>query len=198
MGIFVTIDGPNGVGKSTFIKKLKERLEKQYTIYLTKEPSESKFGKYVKVNEELLRGEAYAYLIAADRCYHIQEFIIPQLDKVDIVVSDRYIESSLVLQSNDGVELEDIWRLNCKFMQPDLNIVLLASEDVMEERLSERLELSHFEKLLTRKDEINGYLKSVDFLQNKGFNMKVMYNNTQDDFENNLDECVEIIKDLKG
>ena len=68
MGIFITVEGPNGVGKSTFIKRLEEMLSSEYMVFLTREPSNSNFGNYVRKNEEMLGGEAYAYLIAADRC----------------------------------------------------------------------------------------------------------------------------------
>ena len=81
MGIFITVEGPNGVGKSTFIKRLEEMFLSKYMVFLTREPTNTNFGNYVKKNEEMLEGEAYAYLIAADRCYHLKNYIEPELDK---------------------------------------------------------------------------------------------------------------------
>ena len=49
-GIFITVEGPNGVGKSTFIYSLSRLLGQEYSIYTTKEPTESGFGEYVKQN----------------------------------------------------------------------------------------------------------------------------------------------------
>ena len=193
MGIFITVEGPNGVGKSTFIKRLEQTLSLQHIVFLTKEPSDSNFGKYVKENEEVLSGEAYAYLIAADRCYHIKEYIEPALDKGKIVISDRYIESSFVLQEYDGVKIEDIWRLNCKFRVPDLSIILLGAEETLENRLSERSKLTHFETKMTRRDEIEGYIRAANYLKNKGFNIIMLYNNTELEMKNNLNKVKEII-----
>lgn len=198
MGIFITIEGPNGVGKSTFIQLLKECLNEKYSVFLTREPTETTFGNYVRNNEQCLRGNAYAYLIAADRCYHLEEVIYKQLEQYDIVISDRYIESSLVLQARDGVEIEDIWRLNCKFRVPELSVILLASEKNLQERLEKREILTHFEKKLTRKNELEGYKETAEFICKKGFNVLILENNTYKDLENNISICMRIIQKLMG
>lgn len=197
MGIFITIEGPNGVGKSTFMKRLEQMLSLQYMVYATREPSNSNFGNYVKKNEEVLEGEAYAYLIAADRCYHLKNYVEPALNQGKLVISDRYIESSFVLQEYDGVETEDIWRLNCKFKVPDLSIILLCSEDILDYRLSERSEWSHFERKMTRRDEIERYIKAANYLKDKGFNILILYNNTQTELEENLNKVKEIIINIE-
>lgn len=51
-----------------------------------------------------------------------------------------------MLQEYDGVKIEDIWRLNCNFMVPDLSIILLGAEEILKCRLLERNELTRFEK----------------------------------------------------
>lgn len=197
MGIFITVEGPNGVGKSTFIKRLEEMLSSKHRVFLTREPSNSNFGNYVKKNEDMLEGEAYAYLIAADRCYHLKNIIEPELDKGKIVISDRYIESSLVLQEYDGVKIEDIWRLNCNFMIPDLSIILLGAEEILKCRLLERKELTRFEKKMTRRDEIERYIKTAEFLKVKGFNVVTFYNDTELELSNNLNNIKEFIINLE-
>lgn len=197
MGIFITVEGPNGVGKSTFIKRLEEMLPSNYMVFLTREPSNSNFGSYVKKNEEMLEGEAYAYLIAADRCYHLKNFIEPELDKGKIVISDRYIESSLVLQEYDGVRIEDIWRLNCNFIVPDLSIILLGTEEILKRRLLKRNELTRFEKKMTRRDEIERYIKAAEFLKDKGFKVVTFYNDTELELRNSLNDVKEFIINLE-
>lgn len=197
MGIFITVEGPNGVGKSTFIKRLEEMLSSEYMVFLTREPSNSNFGNYVRKNEEMLGGEAYAYLIAADRCYHLKNFIEPELEKGKIVISDRYIESSLVLQEYDGVKIDDIWRLNCNFIIPDLSIILLATEEILKCRLLERNELTRFEKKMTRRDEIERYIKAAKFLKVKGFNVVTFYNDTELELSNSLNDVKEFINNLE-
>lgn len=197
MGIFITVEGPNGVGKSTFIKRLEEMLSSEYMVFLTREPSNLNFGNYVRKNEEMLGGEAYAYLIAADRCYHLKNFIEPELEKGKIVISDRYIESSLVLQEYDGVKIDDIWRLNCNFIIPDLSIILLATEEILKCRLLERNELTRFEKKMTRRDEIERYIKAAKFLKVKGFNVVTFYNDTELELSNSLNDVKEFINNLE-
>ncbi len=115
MGLFIAFDGPNGVGKSTLIDKLVSRLNESYIVYATKEPSDSELGKRVRKNEENIRGLEYAKMISEDRKWHITNEILPQKAKCDIVVSDRYIASSLALQAFEGVSLDDIWALNKDF-----------------------------------------------------------------------------------
>lgn len=198
MQFFITVEGPNGVGKSTFIKKLEEALSTSYKVYTTKEPSDTEFGNYVKKNEGGLQGEAYAYLVAADRSYHLNNYVEPALDRGEIVISDRYIESSLVLQVYDGVMTEDVWRLNCCFRIPDLSIILLGNERTIAERLSKRENLTHFEKKMTRDDELTGYMKAADFLKDKGFHIILFNNNTEADMINNINKVKDIITQSEG
>lgn len=197
MGIFITVEGPNGVGKSTFIKKLEEVFSSQYKVYITREPSDTQFGNYVKKNEGGLHGEAYAYLIGADRSYHLSNYIEPALDRGEIVISDRYIESSFVLQVYDGVAIEDIWRLNCNFRVPDLSIILLGDERTISCRLLERDILTHFEKKMSREDEIKGYINAANFLKDKGFNIVLLNNNTESDMISNINKVNDIVTQLE-
>lgn len=197
MGLFITVEGPNGIGKTTFIENLKHIVLLQYDVLLTKEPTATKFGDYVRKNEGGIEREAYAYLIAADRSYHLEKYIEPALEMDKMVICDRYIESSFVLQMFDGVDASDIWRLNCKFRVPDLSIILLGTEQVLEQRLSTRSELTHFEKKMTRRDEIERYQWTGNYLKNKGFNIIILNNNTEVDLDSNLNNVMGIIDDLE-
>lgn len=193
MGTFVTIEGPNGVGKSTFIQKLFDRIKETYSVVLTREPTDTKFGKYVRNNEGNLTGNAYAYLIAADRCNHIENIIEPELENNRVVICDRYIESSLVLQTFDGVTEEDIWRLNSKFRMPEISIILIAKEEIIAERLAAREQLTYFEKRMTRADEIKGYVHAYEFLKKRDFNTILLYNETETDLEMNVEKVYNMI-----
>ena len=90
-GLFISVDGPNGAGKTTFIRTLVENLSVNYDVYDTREPSPTSFGTFVKKNEGGLKGMQYAQLIWADRHYHLQTCVQPQLSLGKIVVCDRYI-----------------------------------------------------------------------------------------------------------
>lgn len=196
MGLFISFDGPNGVGKSTLIDKLVSKLKESYVVYATKEPSDSELGKRVRKNEENIRGLEYAKMISEDRKWHITNEIIPQKAICDIVASDRYIASSLALQAFDGVSLDDIWDLNKDFIFPDINVILLADEDVIERRLSQRGNLTYFEKKMSRKQELVFYQNADLFLKQKEVNSIILYNNSEDDLKINIAKLEKHINEL--
>lgn len=187
-GVFVSVDGPNGVGKSSFIEALSKKIAHSFPVFLTKEPSPTQFGDFVRKNENRLRGLQYAHLIWADRYFHVENFVLPQLTLGSVVISDRYIESSFVLQGFDGVSFEKIWDLNRNFIIPNVSIILFADHHILESRLTQRKSLSAFEKQMTRAYEVNAYRKTIDFLAKKGFHYCIYDNNTIEDFEKNIDD----------
>jgi len=177
--MFITFDGPNGVGKTTIISLVSEVLiGLGYSIFLTKEPTNSDFGHFFKKCEENYKGEPLASIAAADRYLHIENEIKPSLKRNELVISDRYIESSLVLQRLDGCSLEFIWRLNSKILIPDLSIIIVAKPSIINKRLLSRgIGLSRFEKNESRQKELKFYKEAVNFLRNKKFNVSVFDNN---------------------
>ncbi len=179
-GRFVTVEGPNGVGKSTIVAEVCLQLqEREYPVLHTKELT----PRFVRSNEESCRGYDLALLIAEDRAYHLQEEILPALAGGKIVVCDRYIETSLVCQGMDGVPQVAIWELNCHFLVPDLSIHLIASADVLGERLAQRKTLTRFEREATPSDELIFYQTARDFLQLHGFNITVIDNGSRSSAE---------------
>ncbi len=171
-GLFVTIDGPNGVGKSTIVSGVTSRLrELGFAVLETNEPTASYLGQLVRRLEEEYRGRVYACLIAADRYYHLDHEVIPALLEDKIVLSARYIASSLVLQRLDNVDLEFIWALNSQIYIPDLSVILTAPANILQHRLDQRLSLSRFEQAELRSTELSYYLDAVDFLSVRGFNI---------------------------
>lgn len=192
-GIFISVEGPNGTGKSTFIKELSTKLSKCFPVAVTREPTETPFGEFVKRNEGALKGMEYARLIWADRYYHVQQFILPALDEKKIVISDRYIESSIVLQGFDGVPVDQVWMLNKDFIIPDISIILLADNNLLADRLQQRDTLSDFEKKMTRHQETEGYRTAVDFLAGKGFRHLIFQNDTKEDLKKSIVDVIDVI-----
>ena len=197
-GLFISIDGPNGAGKTTFIRMLVENISLNYDVYATKEPSPTAFGNFVKKNEGGLKGIQYAQLIWADLYYHLQTCVQPQLLLGKIVICDRYIDSSFVLQQFDGVSEEQIWELNKSFLRPDLSIILLAEPDVLQKRLQERESLSAFEKMMTREEEVYMYEKAIGFLREKSMPHIIYMNNTYDELKKNLEDAAIRIYEMMG
>lgn len=104
-GLFITVEGPDGAGKSTLIQGLKERLEARTAreVILTREPGGSPLAEVIR--EVLLDnrygemdGRTEALLMAASRRQHIVDTILPALKAGKIVLSDRYVDSSLAYQ----------------------------------------------------------------------------------------------------
>jgi dTMP kinase len=146
-GLFVTIDGPGGVGKSTVTAAVAELLRAEGTaVCQTREPSESPLGQLARQGTEEHRGMSMACLIAADRYAHLEQEIRPALARGDTVVCDRYVASSLVLQVLDGVGRDVVWELNRHADMPDLAVILNARADVIEKRLTSRGAHSRYER----------------------------------------------------
>ncbi len=138
-GIFVSIDGPGGVGKSTTAQLVGEQLTAWgRRVYSTAEPSRTPLGEMIRASTDTYRGMALACLVAGDRHHHLATEIRPQLRAGAIVISDRYLPSCLVLQRMDGVGQETIWQLNNGAEIPDLAVILNAVPAVLTVRLAQR------------------------------------------------------------
>jgi dTMP kinase len=137
-GLLVTVDGPNGSGKSTLIEAVAEALEGELVVHRTRQPSPTELGRLIREGEREYHGRALACLIAGDRLAQLESEIIPRLQDGEIVLCDRYIESSLVLQRMDGLSINEIFALNAGITRPDLRIRLLANADILARRLAAR------------------------------------------------------------
>ena len=192
-GIFICVEGPNGAGKTTFIAELYNILKKNYNVFLTKEPTNTDFGILCKNAEGTLDELLYTYLICADRCNHIKNEILPHIKKNEIVISDRYIASSLVYQNFNGVPTDIVWDLNKHFLVPEINIFIFANKEILADRLSKRSYFSTIEKIMTREEELKRYIQAKNFLSKKGYNCLTYYNNESDDLDKNVSHVYNII-----
>jgi dTMP kinase len=146
-GLFVTIDGPGGVGKSTVTAAVAELLRAEGAeVCKTREPSDSPLGRLARYGTEEHRGMSMACLIAADRYAHLEREVRPVLARGVTVVCDRYVASSLVLQVLDGVGRDVVWELNRHADMPDLAVIINARADVIEKRLTSRGAHSRYEQ----------------------------------------------------
>lgn len=136
-GRFIVLEGIDGSGKGTQLEMLKTRLEESgHTVWVTREPSESKIGKLIRegLGDATKMDEAtIALLFAADRLHHIHE-IKTHLEKGDIVLCDRYVLSSLAYNSQT-LTLEWILDINKHAdsrLHPDLTLLFdLSAQDAM-------------------------------------------------------------------
>ncbi len=150
---FVVIDGIDGAGTTTHCRLLKGFLEsKKLRVHLTQEPSKNEIGvllrNFLKNNE--IPPTTDALLFAADRDLHYHKEIKKKLDEGFIVISDRYIESSIIYQSlqSEVISIEWIKEINKFVGQPDLTIILDIDPKISlarkSEEILEKFEDTHF------------------------------------------------------
>jgi dTMP kinase len=147
-GLFISVDGPSGVGKTSTVRTLARLLSAEgHEVHTTAEPSEGPIGVLARELTETVTGTALACLYAADRYHHLKEEILPNVDAGRVVITDRYIPSALVMQQLDGVDPDFIWRINAKATKPDLAVILDATPAVVGQRLTERGPHNRLQKL---------------------------------------------------
>jgi len=146
-GMLITIDGPGGVGKSTTAELVAKVLDdRAIPVHTTTEPTHTALGQHIRAGTDTYRGMALACLVAGDRHHHLAAEILPALRAGKIVVCDRYLPSSLVLQVIDGLESDTVWRLNAGVYVPDVAVLLNADPAVIADRLHQRGAHSRFER----------------------------------------------------
>ncbi len=135
-GNFIVVEGADGSGTTTQSKRLAEQLD----AYWTFEPADNMIGRKV---DELISGgehdpETVALSFAADRMVHLEEEVIPRLEKGETVVCDRYYHSSLVYQPIMGADYDWVRELNRDAVKPDVTVILDVSADIGMSRVDSR------------------------------------------------------------
>jgi dTMP kinase len=133
-GIFISMEGPDGSGKSTQIEKIKSYLEGEgYEVVVTREPGGTAISEAVR---EIILNKAYtemgymteALLYASARAQLVSEVIKPAIESGRAVISDRFIDSSAVYQGMArGLGVENIYNINEYAIQgimPDVTFLL--------------------------------------------------------------------------
>lgn len=185
-GVFVAIDGPDGVGKSRIVSELNSVLKDTgYDVLITKEVTTGPIGALIRDQE--FSGLILAHLVAADRLYHIDHIIIPALREGKIVISDRYVASSYVCQQLDGVPLDYIQYINSSIIAPDVSVFVSAEISTILKRLSQRPKLFRMEKMSTKKT-VDLYNEAIKLFQKNNYGCILKLNNNDEkDLINNID-----------
>jgi dTMP kinase len=156
-GRFITLEGPEGSGKTTAARHLAAWLrERARTVVLTHEPGGTPLGDEIRRIVLHMRGmsddldpRADALLYAAGRAQHVERVIRPALERGDWVVCARYLDSSLAYQGagygNDMAELRRLQAFATGGLLPDLTLLLDVPVEVGLERTRRRAEWNRFE-----------------------------------------------------
>ena len=147
-GVFVVFEGGDSVGKSTQVRMLAEWLRHERVHHLvTHEPGDTWLGARVRhlvldVASGAISPRAEALLYAADKAQHVDEVVIPALARGAVVISDRYVDSTLAYQGAGRVlavdEVEAVARWATHDLRPDLTILLDAAPDVAVAQIAEK------------------------------------------------------------
>jgi dTMP kinase len=142
-GLFITFEGGDGSGKTTQINLLASWLESEgHTVVITREPGGTDLGTELRNiilhREGFIAPRAEALLYAADRSHHIHTLVRPALQRGEIVVQDRYLDSSVAYQGAgrvlDPTEVRNISVWATENLMPDLTVVLDVPASVAKER----------------------------------------------------------------
>ncbi|WP_166245780.1 dTMP kinase [Paenibacillus turpanensis] len=172
-GWFITVEGPEGAGKTTMITGVAEALQAEgYRVMVTREPggieiAEQIRGIILNPANTAMDARTEALLYAAARRQHLSEKVVPALQQGIIVICDRFIDSSLAYQGfARGLGIDEVWGINrfaTEDVMPDVTFYLdiepeigLARIQASKQREVNRLDL---EKLDFHKRVREGYHK---------------------------------------
>jgi dTMP kinase len=162
-GVFICIEGLDGCGKTTQAKLLAKKLRKSHNAVYTAEPSRGKIGTFIRkrclYGEKRLSTVVEALLFAADRVEHVENEVLPALHEGRLVVSDRYVYSSLAYQGAAGLSVEWIEQINEHALKPDLAVFIDVDPKTVMRRLKPKR--SVMEKMETLQKVRDVYLKFV-------------------------------------
>jgi dTMP kinase len=154
-GKFITLEGGEGVGKSTNLAFIEHYLQEQgVPVVVTREPGGTQLAEEIrslllKKHDEKLTDIAELLLVFAARSQHIERFVRPQLEQGVWVVSDRFTDASFAYQGGGrNMEMGVIRWLEQtvqKGLQPDMTLLLDAPVDMGMQRAKQRAELDRFE-----------------------------------------------------
>jgi dTMP kinase len=163
-GLFICIEGLDASGKTTHAHQLVRNLQKRgFDAIYTTEPSAGEIGKFIRTyileRRKRVPSVVEALLFAVDRVDHVEKEIKPALQEGKIVVSDRYVYSSLAYQGAAGLNIKWIEKINELALPPDLAIYIDVPAEVVVRRLRGRR--SVMERLKIQREVREVYMRLV-------------------------------------
>lgn len=168
-GIFITMEGPDGSGKSTQIELLRGYLEeKGYDVIITREPGGTVISEAIReiiLNKDFTEMSSMTELMlyASARAQLVSEVIGPAIDSGKAVISDRFVDSSVVYQGiARGLGVDTVYEVNSYAIQgymPDITFLLdlSAEEGVRRKKDQKELDRMEQESLDFHRKVVEGY-----------------------------------------
>ncbi|AZH79488.1 MULTISPECIES: dTMP kinase [Microbacterium] len=167
-GVWITLEGGDGSGKTTQSNLLAEWLEGEgRTVVRTREPGGSEVGQLIRDIVLHHRGDiaprAEALLYAADRAHHVATVVRPAIERGDIVLQDRYLDSSVAYQGAgrvlDATEVRDLSLWAAEGALPDLTLLLDLDPATARTRLD--ADDKPFDRLEAEREEFHGRVRDA-------------------------------------
>lgn len=203
-GTFITIEGPDGAGKTSVIKKLIPMLVQavQQEIVATREPGGSRIAEEIRelilnpTNTEMdIRTEALLY--AAGRRQHLVEKIIPALKAGKVVVCDRFVDSSLAYQGvARGIGTSEVAEINqfaTENLSPDLTLYLDIEAHAGLERINQNKNNRQFDRLDQETLEFHEKVRSAYLTIAKEHSERIVQIDASQDLETVVEQCYHVI-----
>jgi dTMP kinase len=184
-GTFIAFDGGPGSGKGTMIRKCFEYIygkSKKYdNILVTDEPTNGPFG--LKVRELFKKqqspndlAEEIFQAFVDDRKWHVENIILPALEKNFVVIADRYKYGSIVYQTVQGTDFDKVFSANKDFLAPNLALILDVEpvesvRRINSENSEKRKQTDNFRQLDFVKNLRNYYLQLPSLLPNENIHI---------------------------
>lgn len=155
---FITLEGPDGSGKSSVLKALARRIQTDYQLplVLTREPGGSPIAEQIRQvildpGNQAMDPGTEALLYAASRRQHLRETILPAIASGHWVFSDRFVHSSLVYQGvARQLGMDKIWQINqfaIEGLMPELTLLIDVPAEVGLQRIHASRHLRQFDRL---------------------------------------------------
>ncbi|WJL97241.1 dTMP kinase [Microbacterium sp. ET2] len=166
-GLFVTLEGGDGAGKTTQAALLEEWLtERGRRVVRTREPGGTEVGVLIRDIVLHHRGDvsprAEALLYAADRAHHVATVVRPAIARGDVVIQDRYLDSSVAYQGAGRVlgsgEVRDLSLWATEGLLPDLTVLL--DLDPAAARARRDADDKPFDRLEAEQDDFHARVRS--------------------------------------
>lgn len=175
-GLFITVEGADGCGKTTQLGMIREYLvSRGYDVLVTREPGGAQLG--VELRKILLHYDGFvsskceSFLFLADRAQHVDTVILPAIENGQIVLCDRYTDSTVAYQGyGKGVDLEQINYLNnlaTGSKKPDLTLVYDVDSEIAQTRVGKEKDRMESEGMDFHKKVRAGYLKIAEAESNR-------------------------------